>query len=91
MFRHETLIVSESAESAARDRLLAALAGDGVASSIALGAILHYCDELAPLVGRRSTRRLEASVRTLPAAAQTFLSVLKAERNTPAFAASSGA
>ncbi len=79
-FRHETLIVSETAESEAHQRLLAALAGHGTPSSIALGAILHYCDEFVPLVGRRSTRQLEASIRTLPAAAQTCLAVLKDQR-----------
>lgn len=80
IFRHETLIVSESAESAASERLLAALAGHGSPPSIALGATLHYCDELIPLVGLRETRRLEASIRTLPAAAQTLLSVLRNQR-----------
>jgi hypothetical protein len=84
VFRHETLIVSESAESAALDRLLAALAGHGTPPSIALGAILHSCDELVPPAGRRSTRRLDASIRTLPAAAQTFLAVLKDQRRREA-------
>jgi Golgi phosphoprotein 3 (GPP34) len=83
-FRHETLIVSQSAESAALERLLAAVAGHGTPSSIALGAILHHCEELAPLVGRWSTRRLAASVRTLPPAAQTLLAVLKDQRRREA-------
>jgi hypothetical protein len=80
VFRHETLIVSDSAEAAAFERLLDALAGHGTAPSIALGAILDRCDELEPLVGRRSARRLDASVATLPAAAQTFLAVLRDRR-----------
>jgi hypothetical protein len=84
VFRHETLIVSESAEAAALERLLDAVAGHGTPPSIALGAILHYCDELAPLVGRRSTRALETSVRTLPDAAQIFLAVLKEQRRREA-------
>ncbi len=84
IFRHETLIVSETAEYAAHERLLAALAGRGTPPSIALGAILHYCDELTPLVGRRSTRRLEAAVRTLTPTAQTFLAVLKDQRRREA-------
>jgi hypothetical protein len=80
VFRHETLIVSESAEAAALERLLDALAGHGAPPSIALAAVLHACDELEPLVGRRSTRRLDAAVATLPAAAQTFLAVLRDQR-----------
>jgi hypothetical protein len=84
VFRHETLIVSETAESEARSRLLLALAGRGAPSSIALGAILHSCGELDGIVGRRSTRGLEASIRTLPAAAQTFLGVVKDRRRREA-------
>jgi hypothetical protein len=83
-FRHETLIVSETAESEAHERVLTALAGRGTPPSIALGAILHHCDELNEVVGRRSTRQLEASIRTLPPAAQTFLAVLEDERRREA-------
>jgi hypothetical protein len=77
LFRHDTLLVSESAETAARERLFLALAGAGTPESIAVGAILRHTGLLDEIVGRRDTRRLEASVRRLPAAAQVFLAVLK--------------
>jgi hypothetical protein len=80
IFRHDTLIVSEAAEFAARSRLLAAMAGEGSPPSIALGAILHHTDLLTEVAGRRDTRRLEADVRTLPPAAQTCLAVLRDQR-----------
>ena len=76
-FRHDTLIVSESAEVAARRRLLSALSGSDRPSSIALGAILLHTGLLDEVAGRRDPRRLEASVRTLAPAAQTFLAVLR--------------
>jgi len=82
--RHDTLIVSGSAWDAARERLLAALAGDGTAASIALGAILLHTGLLADVAGRRDTRRLEASVRGLPPAARTFLAVLRDQRRREA-------
>jgi hypothetical protein len=78
-FRHDTLIVSPTAERAARSRLLSALAGHGSSNSIALAAILHHTRLLTDIAGLRETRRLEASVRTLPAAARTFLAVLRHE------------
>jgi hypothetical protein len=87
LFRHDTLIVSESAELAARDRLLAALAGEGSPESIALGALLHHTRLLTEVVGRRETRRLEASIRTLPAAAQTFIAVLRDQQRREALLA----
>jgi Golgi phosphoprotein 3 GPP34 len=82
--RHDTLIVSESAERAARRRLLDALAGSGSPESVALAAILLHTGLLSELAGRRETRRLEASVRDLPAAAQAFLSVLRDQRRREA-------
>jgi hypothetical protein len=87
LFRHDTLIVSESAELAARERLLAALAGDGSPESIALGAILQHTRLLTEVVGRRQTRHLEASVRTLPVAAQTFIAVLRDQQRREALLA----
>jgi hypothetical protein len=86
-FRHDTLIVSQSAESAARARLLAALAGEGTPESIALGAILLHTSLLTEVVGPRETRRLEASVRTLPATAQIFIAVLRDRRRRQALLA----
>ena len=79
--------MSESAELAARERLLAALAGDGSPESIALGALLHHTRLLTEVVGRRETRHLEASVRTLPAAAQTFIAVLRDQQRREALLA----
>jgi hypothetical protein len=79
VFRHDTLIVSETAEQAARLRLLSALAGHGSPESIALAAILHHTRLLTEFAGLRETRRLEASVRTLPAATRTFLAALRRE------------
>lgn len=76
-FRHDTLIVSESAEFAARERLLAALAGSGERESIVLGAILLHTGLLTEVAGRRDTRRLRASVRRLDRAPRTFLAVLR--------------
>ena len=61
MLRHDTLIVSASAEDAARERLLDALAGRGTQSSIALGAILHRLELLEEVVGRRDARRLQVA------------------------------
>jgi hypothetical protein len=80
LFRHDTLIVSQSAESAARQRLFAAIAGQGTPESIALGAILHRTGLLTEIVGRRETRRLEVAVRTLGPVPQVFLAVLRAQR-----------
>ena len=79
-FRHETLIVAESAELAARERLLAALAGQGTRASIALGATLHHTGLLAEVIGPRDTHRLEAAIRTLDPAPQAFLAVLRDQR-----------
>jgi hypothetical protein len=84
LLRHDTLIVAEPAEAAARARLLAALAGKGLPQSIALGAILLHTGLLAEIVGRRETRRLESSVRELPPAAQIFLAVLRDQRRREA-------
>ena len=84
LFRHDTLIVAASAEDAARDRLLAALAGTGTPESIALGAILLHTGLLGEVVGRRDTRRLESAVRELPSAAQVFLAVLRDQRRREA-------
>jgi hypothetical protein len=86
-FRHDTLIVSESAELSARRRLLQALAGAGSPESVALGAILLHTNLLTELMGRRDTRRLEHAVRDLPAAAQVFLSVLRDQRRREALIA----
>jgi hypothetical protein len=80
LLRHDTLIVADSAEDAARGRLVAALSGNGTRESIALGAILLHTGLLDEVVGRRKTRRLESSVRALPASAQAFLAVLRAQR-----------
>jgi hypothetical protein len=82
MLRHDTLIVSASAEDAARERLLDALAGRGTQSSIALGAILHRLELLEELVGRRDARRLR--VTTLAPAAQVLLAVLADQRRREA-------
>jgi hypothetical protein len=87
LLRHDTLIVAESAEDGARTRLLAALTGSGTPESIALGAILLHTGLLTEVVGRRETRRLESSVRALPAAAQTFLAVLRDQRHREALIA----
>jgi hypothetical protein len=84
LLRHDTLIVADSAEDAARVRLLTALAGQGSPESIALGAILLHTGLLAEVVGRRETRRLESSVRTLPPSAQAFLTVLRDQRRREA-------
>jgi hypothetical protein len=84
LLRHATLLVSESAEDAARERLSRALAGHGSPESIALGAILLHTGLLPEIAGRRDTRRLEASVRGLPAAAQIFLAVLRDRRRREA-------
>ena len=84
LFRHDTLLVSASAESAARQRLFAAIAGQGTTESIALGAILHRTGLLTEIVGHRGTRRLEAAVRTLRPAPQVFLAALKAQRRREA-------
>jgi hypothetical protein len=79
MLRHDTLIVSTSAEDAARRRLLDALAGRGSPSSIALAAILERLELLEEVSGaRRDTRRLQ--VGTLAPAAQVLLSVLADQR-----------
>jgi hypothetical protein len=79
-FRHDTLVVSESAESAARQRLFAALAGHGTRPSIALVAILLHTGLLPEIAGLRRTGRLMAAVRTLDPGSQTFLAVLHAQR-----------
>ncbi|WP_028062954.1 GPP34 family phosphoprotein [Solirubrobacter soli] len=84
LLRHDTLIVAESAEDAARARLLAALTGAGTSSSIALGAILLHIGLLDEIVGRRDTRRLESAVRGLPSSAQAFLAVLRDQRRREA-------
>jgi hypothetical protein len=84
LLRHDTLIVAESAENAVRERLSGALAGAGSPESIALGAILLHTGLLTEIAGRRDTRRLEASVRDLPAAAQAFLAVLRDQRRREA-------
>jgi len=84
LLRHDTLIVADSAEDAARARLLAALAGSGTPESIALGAILLHTGLLGEIVGPRQTRRRESSVRTLPASAQAFLAVLRDQRRREA-------
>ncbi len=76
--------MAASAEDAARDRLLAALAGTGTPESIALGAILLHTGLLGEVVGRRDTRRLESAVRELPSAAQVFLAVLRDQRRREA-------
>ena len=83
MLRHDTLIVSASAEDAARGRLLDALAGRGTQSSIALGALLSRLELLEEIVGRRcDARRLQ--VRTLAPAAQALLTVLADQRRREA-------
>ena len=83
MLRHDTLIVSASAEDAARERLLDALAGRGTQSSIALGAILTRLELLEEVVGARcDARRLQ--VRTLAPAAQALLTVLADQRRREA-------
>jgi hypothetical protein len=77
VLRHDTLLVSESAELGARARLLGALAGSGSPSSIALGAALHHTGLLTELVGPRDTRRLRSATRSLPVAAQAFIEALR--------------
>jgi hypothetical protein len=84
LLRHDTLIVAESAEEAARARLLAALTGSGTRTSIALGAILLHTGLLVEVAGRRDTRRLESGVRDLSASAQAFLTVLRDQRRREA-------
>jgi hypothetical protein len=84
VFRHDTLIVSEPAESAARQRLFAALAGHGTSQSIALVAILLHTGLLTEVAGRREPRRLMAAARTLDPACQTFLAFLRAQRRREA-------
>ena len=80
VFRHNTLIVAESAEAAARARLLDALAGVGTPCSIALAAVFEHLGLLEEVAGRRG----RVSVRTLPPAAQTFLAVLAEQRRREA-------
>jgi hypothetical protein len=80
MFRHDTLIVSEAAEFAARQRVLAALAGEGGRASIALGAILLHTGLLTEIVGGRDTRRLASAVRGLDRAPQLLLAALRDAR-----------
>jgi hypothetical protein len=77
VLRHDTLLVCEPAELAARDRLFSALAGRGTPTSIALGAALLHTGLLTEVAGPRDTRRLRARVRTLPRPAQTFLAALR--------------
>lgn len=80
--RHDTLIVSERAEAAARGRVHEALDGAGTPEAIALGAVLDACGLLTEATGRREARRL--AVRTLPNAAQAFLGVLGDQRRREA-------
>jgi hypothetical protein len=79
MLRHDTLIVSDSAELAARERLLAALSGAGSRESIALGAVLLHSGLLTEVVGRRDTRRLQSAARLLEPDVRALLAALQAQ------------
>ena len=82
VFRHDTLLVSPSAEEAAHERLHDALAGRGTQASIAVGALLDRLGLLEEVTGRREPRRLQ--VATLAPAAQAFLTALADQRRREA-------
>ncbi len=82
VFRHDTLLVSPSAEEAALGRLLDALAGRGTPPSIALGALLHPLGLLEELAGSRGPRRLPVSTHAPPA--QSIHTVLADQRRREA-------
>ena len=73
----DALWVTERAEAGARERLEAALAGDGTPSAVALGAILHAHRRV---IAGRNVARVTDAVSALPPAARTVIALVEDAR-----------